>query len=93
MFATAEAFQDIVVRLSVLRYVITSDTKRSKNDTATDAENFCAGLLNLLCGWELVNLNVTEYPNYPAIDLGDKKHMIAIQVTTENKVEKIKDTI
>ncbi|GAA0421316.1 SMEK domain-containing protein [Massilia aurea] len=93
MFATAEAFQDVVVRLSVLRYVITSNTERGKNDIATDAENFFAGLLNLLCGWELVNLNVTEYQNYPAIDLGDKKHMVAIQVTAENKVEKIKDTI
>jgi hypothetical protein len=93
MFATAEAFQDIVVRLSVLRYVITSNTRRGKHDIAIDAEDFFAGFCNLLLEWNLVNLNRTEYPNYPAIDLGDQARRIAIQVTAENTVDKIKSTI
>nr|WP_315594115.1 SMEK domain-containing protein [uncultured Cupriavidus sp.] len=93
MFATAEAFQEIIVRLSVLRYVITSNTRRGKYDIATDAEDFFAGFLNRLQGWELVNLNVTEYKNYPAIDLGDKNRRIAIQVTAENTIDKIRATI
>ncbi|MBP2666757.1 MAG: hypothetical protein H6Q76_1737 [Firmicutes bacterium] len=93
MFATAEAFQEIVVRLSVLRYVITSNTRRGKYDIATDAEDFFAGFLNRLLGWELVNLNIVEYKNYPAIDLGDKKRRMAIQVTAENGIDKIRTTI
>ncbi|RJF92222.1 SMEK domain-containing protein [Noviherbaspirillum saxi] len=93
MFATAEAFQDIVVRLSVLRYVVTSNTKRGKHDIATDAEDFFAGFFNRLFPWTLVNLNKTERKNFPAIDLGDTKHRVAIQVTAENSVDKIKATL
>lgn len=93
MFATAEAFQDIVVRLSVLRYVVTANTKRGRHDIATDAENFFAGFFNRLLHWQLDNLNLTEYKNYPAIDLGDKKRRVAIQVTAENGVDKIKATL
>jgi len=93
MFATAEAFQDIVVRLSVLRYVITSSTKRGKYDIATDAENFFAGFFNRLFSWSLVNLNETEHHNFPAIDLGDTKHRVAIQITAENSIDKIKATL
>lgn len=93
MFATAEAFQEIIVRLSVLRYVITSNTRRGKYDVATDAEDFFAGFFNRLLGWELENLNLVEHKNYPAIDLGDKRQKVAIQVTAENTIDKIKTTI
>lgn len=92
-FATAEAFQEIIVRLSVLRYVITSNTKRGKFDIATDAEDFFAGFINLLLGWNLTNLNITEYANYPAIDLADQDKRISIQVTTQNSLGKIRETI
>lgn len=89
----AEAFQDIVVRLSVLRFVVTSNTRRGRHDIATDAEIFFAGFFNELFQWSLVNLNETEYRNYPAIDLADPKRKIAIQVTAENSAAKIKATI
>jgi hypothetical protein len=92
-FATPEAFQEIIVRLSVLRYVITSNTKRGKFDIATDAEDFFAGFINLLLGWNLKNLNITEYANYPAIDLADQDNRISIQVTTQNSLSKIRETI
>lgn len=93
MFAVAEAFQEVIVRLSVLRYTITANTRRGKNDVATDAENFFAGLLNILFGWKLLNLNVVERKNYPAIDLGDKHARVAIQVTAENGFDKIRTAV
>lgn len=93
MFAAAEAFQEIIVRLSVLRYIITANTKRQKTDIATDAEDFFAGFLNRLWNSELVNLNVLEQKNHPAIDLGDRKRRLAIQVTAENTIDKIRDTV
>lgn len=93
MFAVAEAFQEVIVRLSVLRYTVTAYTRRGKNDIATDAENFFAGLLNRIFGWKLLNLNVEERKNYPAIDLGDKHSRVAVQVTAENSFDKIRTTV
>lgn len=93
MFAVAEAFQEVIVRLSVLRYTVTAYTRRGKNDVATDAENFFAGLLNILFGWRLLNLNVVEGKNFPAIDLGDKHKRVAIQVTAESGIDKIRTTV
>jgi len=93
MFAAAEAFQEIVVRLSVLRYTVTANTRRGKNDIATDAENFFAGLFNRLYGWKLLNLNVLHGINFPAIDLGDKTCRTAIQVTAENGFDKVRRTV
>jgi len=56
------------------------------------AEDFFAGLLNLIYGYNLRNLNVSK-KNTPAIDLGDEKNRISIQVTSDNSSEKIKETI
>ena len=50
------------------------------------AEDFFPGLLNLIYGYELKNVNYLE-KNSPAIDLADHKNRIAVQVT------KIKHTI
>ncbi len=56
------------------------------------AEDFYPGLLNLIYGYDLKNVNNIE-KNAPAIDLYDKKSRIAIQVTSDNENEKIKYTI
>lgn len=56
------------------------------------AEDFYAELLNLIFGYELVNLNVAE-KNAPAIDLSDAKNRVSIQVTSDNSSEKVKETI
>lgn len=56
------------------------------------AEDFYAQLLNLIYGINLYNLNAYE-KNAPAIDLGDKKTRISIQVTSDNDSKKIKKTI
>jgi len=56
------------------------------------AEDFYAQLLNKVYGYNLCNLNAFE-KNAPAIDLGDKKNRISIQVTSDNDSDKIKKTI
>lgn len=56
------------------------------------AEDFFPGLLNLIYGYELKNINTIE-KNAPAIDLFDKKNKISIQVTSDNDSKKIKHTI
>lgn len=56
------------------------------------AEDFFPGLLNLIYGYELKNINVIE-KNASAIDLYDSKNKISVQVTSDNSSTKIKHTI
>lgn len=56
------------------------------------AEDFFPGLLNLIYGYELKNINNLE-KNAPAIDLYDSKNKVSIQVTSDNDSAKIKHTI
>lgn len=56
------------------------------------AEDFFPGLLNLIYGFELKNVNHLE-KNAPAIDLIDVKNRITVQVTSDNNSKKIKYTI
>ena len=56
------------------------------------AEDCFPGLLNLIYGYELKNVNYLE-KNAPAIDLADHKNRIAVQVTSDNSSTKIKHTI
>lgn len=56
------------------------------------AEDFFAGLLNLIFDYKLKNANVVE-KNAQAIDLIDEENKISIQVTSDNSNTKIKHTI
>ena len=63
-------------------------------DDTRGAQDFFKGLFNILYGYELVELDkLHEVTNYKAIDLGDGKHRIAIQVTIQNDSYKINQTI
>lgn len=70
------------------------DAKRNKTDGALSAEDFLAGLFNILykeeldCKFE----NVNKIPNYPGIDLLDKNISIAVQVTVNERADKIRNT-
>lgn len=61
-------------------------------DLNKQAERFFMDLLNMVQGWNLVDLNI-ETPNAPVIDLGDMPRKICMQVTAEDRSTKIKDTI
>jgi energy-coupling factor transporter ATP-binding protein EcfA2 len=56
------------------------------------AEGISRQLLNLIYGYELVDLN-QEQSNYPGIDLGDRKAGIAFQVTARTDAKKIRKTL
>lgn len=56
------------------------------------AEDFYADLLNIIYGWDLINLNHSDL-NAVAIDLGDTKRKIAVQVTSNRTKYKIQKTL
>lgn len=55
------------------------------------SESFCCDLLNISFGLDLENTNLFKR-NQKAIDLVDKKRGIAIQITSEKSLTKIKET-
>ena len=61
-------------------------------DTNIISEDFYNRLLNMVYGYDLKNLN-TEDTNAAAIDLGDKVNRISVQVTSDNRSTKVKETI
>jgi tetratricopeptide (TPR) repeat protein len=77
--------------LSRLESYLKLKSAQNLNDSAVLAEDVCKGLLNRLYGYNLTNLNVEE-PNAPAVDLVDCKRRLAVQVTVNNKTEKIRKT-
>jgi hypothetical protein len=56
------------------------------------SENFIKDFLNCLRELSLKNLN-DGGANFPAIDLGDKKHRISFQVTTEKRAKKMQESL
>jgi hypothetical protein len=57
-------------------------------------ENVVLGLFRELFGFaELRNLNEEEKQNFPGIDLADDNARVAIQVTSERSLDKVKDTL
>ena len=72
-------FEEIVMYLSVLRYIFKSRSKQGLFDLNKKAEPFFMRLLNLTYSWGLKDLNKIQN-NYPAIDLGDNTNGICIQV-------------
>jgi len=57
------------------------------------AENIFIPLLNTVLDIDLVNANIELQKQVPAIDLIDKVNRIAIQVTSDDSILKIKDTV
>jgi hypothetical protein len=87
-----QAFEEIIMYLSVLRYVFKSNSKRKLYDLNKQAEKFFLKVLNATYGWSLEDLNRIQ-ANYPAVDLGDRNSRVCIQVTAENSSGKIKKTV
>ncbi|MGL5027614.1 MAG: SMEK domain-containing protein [Shewanella oncorhynchi] len=56
------------------------------------AEDFYANLLNIVYDWNLKNLNHTDL-NAVAVDLGDVRRKIAVQVTSNRSKSKIQKTL
>jgi len=88
----ARVYQNVVMKLSVLRFMVKSLSKRGKTDLNRDCESFFAKVLNHVYGYDLKNVN-EESLNEAAIDLADKDRKLCIQVTATSDAGKIKKTI
>lgn len=72
---------------------VRSDNRAHRYNINDRAEAFTIPLFKTLFGlYELKNLNEGQ-ANFPGIDLGDIKNRVAIQVTSDTSLEKIKHTI
>jgi hypothetical protein len=85
-------FVDIVMKLSILRYMVKSLCKRGRTDLSRACEPFFRDLLNLIFGYELENAN-DEKLNAAAIDLRDRNNRLCFQITARTDRRKIQDTI
>lgn len=83
---------EIVVNLSVLRYVIEFNAKQKMYDVPKACERLFMRIFNLVFKWNLKDLNQSGV-NYPAIDLGDINRSLGIQVTCERDRSKIERTL
>jgi predicted transcriptional regulator len=91
-FTKAQLFENVVMKLSVLRYVVRSLSGRGLTDVNRRCESFFCGVLNRVYGYSLVDLNA-ENLNAAAIDLGDPTAKVCFQVTSTSASPKIHDTI
>lgn len=82
----------IIAALSWLKTQVEINNSLSLTDINHGAEDFYCGLLNLVFGYSLKNINITEQ-NAAAIDLGDEQNKIAIQVTSTSALAKTKYTV
>ncbi|WP_238739487.1 SMEK domain-containing protein [Pseudomonas putida] len=82
----------VITALSWLKTQVEYHNSLSLTDINHGAEDFYCGLLNLVYGYSLSNINITDL-NAAAIDLGDEQNKIAIQVTSTSALSKTKYTV
>jgi hypothetical protein len=86
-----ELISEALRYLAYLKSQVEIANSLNLTDINKHAEDFYRELLNLVYGYDLKNINIEEQ-NATAIDLGDEKQKIAIQVTSTQSLEKIKKT-
>lgn len=84
--------KSITEKLTLYKLETSELDKINLYDINITSESFYAGLLNLIMGWNLRNVNFSE-KNTPGIDLVDDDNKITVQVTSNNTSDKIKHTI
>ncbi|MFC4259426.1 SMEK domain-containing protein [Marinobacter lacisalsi] len=84
--------KSIIASLSWLSKQVEFHNKLNLTDINVQAENFYRDLLNLSLNTSFININSIDQ-NSAAIDLGDQKNRIAIQVTSTSALSKTKKTV
>lgn len=80
--------------LAQLSHEVETSVAMGHLDVNRICEDVICGVFRELYGFEnLRNLNVDEQQNYPGIDLADDEARVAIQVTSDKSLQKIKDSI
>lgn len=92
MIRSGDQLQHINEKLAALTACVHLNNGQGRIDINKDAEDFYCGLLNILLDSNLENLNYTKR-DYPAIDLGDRDRKLAVQVTSTNSRDKIRETL
>lgn len=93
MVTSEELLIQIRNQITAYQMNLRSETKAHRYNINDRAESFSIPLLKILFGWDkLRNLN-TDQTNFPGIDLGDFDNRVAIQVTSETNLKKVKDTL
>lgn len=82
----------IIKLLTRLPKLVESSNKLNLTDANNFSEDFYGNLLNLIYGYNLVNVNAFDQ-NAVAIDLRDSDNQISIQVTSTSKLIKSKNTV
>jgi hypothetical protein len=85
----------IQIRNQITAYQLNvkSDNKAHRYNINDRAESFTIPLFKLVFGWDkLADLNKNGL-QFPGIDLGDDHNQVAVQVTSETSIEKVKDTL
>lgn len=93
MLIRGEIIKTISDALGEFEYKVRNRNSIHLYDVNTESEDFVCGLINRIYGYSLTNLNSTVQQNFPGIDLGSTDDGIAVQVTTDNKREKIQHTL
>lgn len=83
---------DIRKGLAVYQDYVRPGGPLNLTDTNVNAENFVAGVLNAIHGWNLVSTNQAT-ANYPCIDLIDEQLGLGVQVTAEEDSDKLTKTV
>ncbi|APG62019.1 hypothetical protein LPB140_03400 [Sphingorhabdus lutea] len=78
--------------LSYLKSQVELSNPSNFTDINIYAESFYRDFLNIVFGYNLINVNILE-PNSAAIDLGDVGSKVAIQVTSTSDISKAKKTV
>lgn len=85
--------ESIIERLGLLKHRISTYNQAGLFDIDNFSEDFFQRLLNLVFGYNLINVNTVEKKNFPAIDLGDVGQKVAFQITADSSKAKINETI
>lgn len=82
----------ITTALSFLTLNVKLENGRGRTDINKDAEDFYCGLLNIVLGKKLENMNLLQM-DFPAIDLADRRGKLCVQVTSTKTRDKITRTL
>ena len=81
--------KEVLRLLTILAEYLETAGKLNLNDGSVISENICEKLMNMAYGYELENINIVKQ-NAAVIDLYDSKNRIAVQVTSNKKLDKVK---
>ena len=92
VLTSAQLFEGIVMRLSVLRYVVKSMSKKGLTDVNRHCERFYCEVLNQVYDYHLQNANDAKM-NAAAIDLADPGARLCFQLSSTSDRAKVEKTI